>query len=120
MRAIIAGVRSLRASEDEERAIVRGKLTHLERARIMAHLTGDFWSRVDEGQTVAILESRMGDHIASLVRKYGGTPLHTGPIEATSVRPRLCLSDASLPPHCATFSAPRGGAWCRRKVPRTS
>jgi hypothetical protein len=25
-------------------------------------------------KTVAILESRMGDHIASLVRKYGGTP----------------------------------------------
>jgi hypothetical protein len=58
-------------------------------------------------KTVAILESRMRDHIASLVRKYGGTPLHTGPTEATSVRPRLCLSDASLPPHCATFSAPR-------------
>jgi hypothetical protein len=25
-------------------------------------------------KTVAILESRMRDHIASLVRKYGGTP----------------------------------------------
>ena len=34
----------------EKRAIVQGKLTPLERARIMAHLTGDFWSRVDEGQ----------------------------------------------------------------------
>jgi hypothetical protein len=30
--------------------LLRGKLTLLERARIMAHLTGDFWSRVDEGQ----------------------------------------------------------------------
>src|SRR5580704_814260 len=27
-----------------------------------------------KGKTVAILESRMRDHIASLVRKYGGTP----------------------------------------------
>ena len=25
-------------------------------------------------KTVAILESRMGDHIASLIRKYGGMP----------------------------------------------
>lgn len=28
-------------------------------------------------KTVAILESRMRDHIASLVRKYGGTPLNS-------------------------------------------
>ena len=27
-----------------------------------------------KNKTVAILESRMRDHIASLVRKYGGTP----------------------------------------------
>src|ERR1700724_3652612 len=27
-----------------------------------------------KGKTVAILESRVRDHIASLVRKYGGTP----------------------------------------------
>jgi hypothetical protein len=39
-----------RASSDETLAIVRGKLTPLERARIMTHLIGDFWSRVDEGQ----------------------------------------------------------------------
>jgi uroporphyrinogen-III synthase len=74
MRAIIAGVRSLRASQDDERAIVPGKLTPLERARIMAHLTGDLlvaaWMK---DKTIAILESRMRDHIASLVR-YGGTP----------------------------------------------
>src|SRR3984893_2803341 len=50
MRAIIAGVRSLRASEDD---------------------FGRAWMK---GKTVAILESRMRDHIASLVRKYGGTP----------------------------------------------
>jgi uroporphyrinogen-III synthase len=40
----------------------------------MRHLTGDFWSRVMKDKTVAILESRVRDHIANLVRKYGGTP----------------------------------------------
>jgi hypothetical protein len=35
---------------NEKRPMFRGKLTPLERARIMAHLIGDFWSRVDEGQ----------------------------------------------------------------------
>src|SRR3984893_18286183 len=50
MRAIVAGVRSLRASED------------------------DFGRASMKDKTVAILESRMRDHIASLVRKYGGTP----------------------------------------------
>jgi hypothetical protein len=30
--------------------------------------------------------------------------LHTGAIEATSVGPRLCLSDASLPSYCATVT----------------
>jgi hypothetical protein len=29
-------------------------------------------------KTVAILESRMRDHIASPVRKYGGTPFESG------------------------------------------
>jgi hypothetical protein len=40
----------------------------------MTRLTGDFWLPSMKGKTVAILESRMHDHIASLVRKYGGTP----------------------------------------------
>ena len=40
----------------------------------MTHLTGDFGRARMKDKTVAILESRMRDHIASLVRKYGGTP----------------------------------------------
>jgi hypothetical protein len=79
MRAIVAGVRSLRSSEDEGWAIVPGKLTPLERARIMTHLTGAFWLPSMKDKTVAILESRMRDHIASLVRKYGGTPFSARP-----------------------------------------
>jgi hypothetical protein len=50
------GFRSARSLWGQELAcvlksgIVRGKLTPPERARIMAPLTGDFWSHVDEGQ----------------------------------------------------------------------
>jgi hypothetical protein len=40
--------------------------------------------------------------ISTLTASLRSAALHTGPIEATSVRPRLCLSDASLPSHCAT------------------
>jgi hypothetical protein len=59
---------------DEKRTCDREKLTPLEPARIMTHLTGTFGRASMKDKTVAILESRMGDHIASLVRKYGGTP----------------------------------------------
>jgi Uroporphyrinogen-III synthase HemD len=58
----------------KKRAIVRGKLTPLERARIMSQSPGTFGRASMQDKTVAILESRMRDHIASLVRKYGGTP----------------------------------------------
>jgi hypothetical protein len=40
--------------------------------------------------------------ILTLTVNLRSAALHTGPIEATSARPRLCLSDASLPTHCAT------------------
>ena len=41
-----------------------------------------------KGKTVAILESRMRDHIASLVRKYGGTPFSAPPLaEMPDVNP---------------------------------
>src|ERR1700731_5322065 len=39
--------------------------------------------------------------ISTLTANLRSAALHTGPIEATSVRPRLCLSDASLPSYCA-------------------
>jgi hypothetical protein len=40
--------------------------------------------------------------ISTLTASLRSATLHTVPIEATSVRPRLCLSDASSPSYCAT------------------
>jgi Uroporphyrinogen-III synthase HemD len=73
MRAIVVGVRSFRASENEERAIVRRKLTPL-RSHYDTLDRRPFGRAPMKDKTVAILECRARAHIASLVRKYGGTP----------------------------------------------
>jgi uroporphyrinogen-III synthase len=59
-------------------------------------------------KTVAILESRMRDHIASLVRKYGGTPfLAPALAEIPAVDPahirKLIRGWNSTPPHIFIF-----------------
>ena len=83
----------------------------------MTHLTGDFWSRVDEDKTVAILETRMGDHIASLVRKYGGRPFSAPALaEIPDVDPahidELIRDWNSAPPDIFIFQTGVGTARC--------
>jgi len=62
------------SGEDERRAIVGEIDTSGARSHYDALDRRLLVARRDEDKTVAILETRMGDHIASLVRKYGGRP----------------------------------------------